>query len=65
MAITEQHAALAPAMRTPDRAYLAWATVAIAYAIAVLQRVSPQSSTSNFMADFSTDAAGVAMLASS
>ena len=65
MAITEQHAALAPAMRTPDRAYLAWATVAIAYAIAFLQRVSPQSITSNFMADFSTDAAGVAMLASS
>jgi predicted MFS family arabinose efflux permease len=65
MAITEQHAAFAPRPRFADRAYLAWATVAIAYAIAFLQRVSPQSLTSNFMADFSTDAAGVAMLASS
>ena len=65
MAITEQHTALAPAVRSPDRAYLAWAAVAIAYAIAFLQRVSPQSITANFMADFSTDAAGVAMLASS
>ena len=65
MAIAEQHTALAPAVRSPDRAYLAWAAVAVAYAIAFLQRVSPQSITSNFMADFSTDAAGVAMLASS
>ncbi len=65
MTITEQRAALAPAVRSPDRAYLAWTAVAIAYAIAFLQRVSPQSITANFMADFSTDAAGVAMLASS
>jgi len=65
MAVAEQHTALAPAVRSPDRAYLAWAAVAVAYAIAFLQRVSPQSITSNFMADFSTDAAGVAMLASS
>ena len=65
MAIAEQHTALAPAVRTPDRTYLAWAAVAIAYAIAFLQRVSPQSISANFMADFSTDAAGVAMLASS
>ena len=65
MAIAEQHTALAPAVRSPDRAYLAWAAVAVAYAIAFLQRVSPQSITSNFMVDFSTDAAGVAMLASS
>lgn len=65
MAITEQHTALAPAVRSADRAYLAWAAVAIAYAIAFLQRVSPQSITANFMTDFSTDAAGVAMLASS
>ena len=48
-----------------DRAYLAWAAVATAYAIAFLQRVSPQSVSLNFMHDFSTDAAGVAMLASS
>jgi predicted MFS family arabinose efflux permease len=39
--------------------------VAIAYAIAFLQRVSPQSVSLSFMTDFSTDAAGVAMLASS
>jgi predicted MFS family arabinose efflux permease len=36
-----------------------------AYAIAFLQRVSPQSVSLSFMQDFSTDAAGVAMLASS
>jgi predicted MFS family arabinose efflux permease len=65
MAIMEQHPGFAPAIRSADRAYLAWAAVAIAYAIAFLQRVSPQSITQNFMADFSTDAAGVAMLASS
>ena len=51
--------------RFGDRAYLAWATVATAYAIAFLQRVSPQSISLSFMHDFSTDAAGVAMLASS
>ena len=51
--------------RFGDRAYLAWATVATAYAIAFLQRVSPQSVSLSFMHDFSTDAAGVAMLASS
>jgi predicted MFS family arabinose efflux permease len=65
MAITEPHAAFVPSHRAADRAYLAWATVAIAYAIAFLQRVSPQSVSLDFMADFSTDAAGVAMLASS
>jgi predicted MFS family arabinose efflux permease len=65
MALTEQHAVFAPATRSPDRAYLAWATVAIAYAIAFLQRVSPQSVSLSFMHDFNTDAAGVAMLASS
>src|ERR1700687_4115646 len=65
MAITEQHDAFAPSHRFADRAYLAWATVATAYAIAFLQRVSPQSISLNFMADFGTDAAGVAMLASS
>ena len=65
MAIMEQHPGFAPAIRSADRAYLAWAAVAIAYAIAFLQRVSPQSITASFMADFSTDAAGVAMLASS
>src|SRR4029077_5868671 len=53
------------ASRFVDRAYLAWATVATAYAFAFLQRVSPQSVSLSFMQDFSTDAAGVAMLASS
>jgi len=58
--------AFSPAvLRFGDRGYLAWATVAIAYAIAFLQRVSPQSVSLNFMQDFGTDAAGVAMLASS
>ena len=65
MALAEQHAVLAPTARSTGRAYLAWATVATAYAIAFLQRVSPQSFSLSFMHDFSTDAAGVAMLASS
>lgn len=65
MALTEQHTVLAPTMRLTDRAYLAWAAVAAAYAIAFLQRVSPQTVGLNFMTDLSTDAAGVAMLASS
>jgi predicted MFS family arabinose efflux permease len=65
MAITEQHAVIAGTDRSRDRAYLAWATVATAYAIAFLQRVSPQSVSLSFMQDFGTDAAGVAMLASS
>jgi len=60
-----QLAILASPIRLADRTYLAWATVAIAYAIAFLQRVSPQSVSLSFMHDFSTDAAGVAMLASS
>ena len=60
-----QQAALAPVARFTHRAYLAWAAVATAYAIAFLQRVSPQTVSLNFMHDFSTDAAGVAMLASS
>ena len=65
MSMPGQQAMLAPVARFTDRAYLAWAAVAIAYAIAFLQRVSPQSVSLNFMHDFSTDAAGVAMLASS
>ncbi len=65
MAITEQHTAFAGTDRFGDRAYLAWATVATAYAIAFLQRMSPQSVSLSFMQDFGTDAAGVAMLASS
>src|ERR1700755_635867 len=51
--------------RAGDRAYLAWATVALAYAIPFLQRISPQSVSLSFMRDFGTDASGVAMLASS
>jgi len=65
MSMSGQQAVLAPVSRFADRAYLAWAAVATAYAIAFLQRVSPQSVSLNFMHDFSTDAAGVAMLASS
>jgi predicted MFS family arabinose efflux permease len=73
MAVAEQHAGLSPAIPSTvpasvparDHAYLAWATVATAYAIAFLQRVSPQSVSLSFMQDFGTDAAGVAMLASS
>jgi len=48
-----------------DRTYLAWASVATAYAIAFLQRVAPQSISLGFVTDFGTDAEGVAMLASS
>jgi predicted MFS family arabinose efflux permease len=65
MSMVGQEAALAPVSRFADRAYLGWAAVAIAYAIAFLQRVSPQAVSLDFMHDFSTDAAGVAMLASS
>ena len=60
-----QQAVYAPTSRLTDRAYLAWTAVAVAYAIAFLQRVSPQSVSLSFMHDFNTDAAGVAMLASS
>src|SRR5215475_13208136 len=65
MSMFGQQAVVASPVRFGDRAYLAWATVATAYAIAFLQRVSPQSFSLNFMQDFGTDAAGVAMLASS
>ncbi|MGY4261392.1 MFS family permease [Bradyrhizobium sp. USDA 4516] len=65
MSMLGQQAVYAPTARFTDRAYLAWTAVAIAYAIAFLQRVSPQSVSLNFMHDFNTDAAGVAMLASS
>lgn len=65
MSMLGQQAVYAPASRLTDRAYLAWTAVAVAYAIAFLQRVSPQSVSLSFMHDFNTDAAGVAMLASS
>lgn len=65
MAIVGQQAVYVPTSRLSDRAYLAWTAVAIAYAVAFLQRVSPQSVSLSFMHDFDTDAAGVAMLASS
>ncbi len=65
MATSGQQTAFFPLARFFDRAYFAWTTVAVAYAIAFLQRVSPQSVSLSFMTDFSTDAAGVAMLASS
>ena len=63
MTVSERQAALATGFRLLDRSYVAWATVATAYAIAFLQRVSPQSVSLSFMADFHTDAGGVAMLA--
>jgi MFS family permease len=65
MTVSGQQTAAVPVSRLVDRGYLAWATVAVAYAVAFLQRVSPQSVSLSFMADFGTDAAGVAMLASS
>ncbi|MGX1105931.1 MULTISPECIES: MFS transporter [Bradyrhizobium] len=65
MSMLGQQAVYAPTSRFTDRTYLAWTAVAIAYAIAFLQRVSPQSVSLSFMHDFNTDAAGVAMLASS
>jgi len=65
MSISGQQAAVSPLSRFADRAYLAWAAVATAYAIAFLQRVSPQTVSLSFMRDFGTDAGGVAMLASS
>jgi predicted MFS family arabinose efflux permease len=65
MSVLGQQTAYAPTSRFTDRAYLGWTAVAIAYAIAFLQRVSPQSMSLRFMHDFNTDAAGVAMLASS
>ncbi|MGJ4946405.1 MFS transporter [Bradyrhizobium sp. HKCCYLS1011] len=65
MALSGQQAVLAPSLRIVDRAYFAWATVAVAYAIAFLQRVSPQTVGLSFMHDFGTDASGVALLASS
>jgi predicted MFS family arabinose efflux permease len=65
MSLLGQTAYTPLAARFGGRAYLAWATVAGAYAIAFLQRVSPQSVNLSLMHDFSIDAAGVAMLASS
>ncbi len=65
MSMLGQQAVFAPTSRLTDRAYLAWTAVTIAYAIAFLQRVAPQSVSLSFMHDFNTDAAGVAMLASS
>jgi MFS family permease len=65
MTVSGRPAAIAPVVRATHRVYLAWATVALAYAIAFLQRVSPQSVSLSFMSDFGTDAAGIAMLASS
>ncbi len=65
MTASGQQTALLPLTRLIDRGYLAWAAVAMAYALAFLQRVSPQSVSLSFMTDFGTDAAGVAMLASS
>ncbi len=65
MSISGEQAIVAPGFRLTDRAYLAWTTVAVAYAVAFLQRVSPQSVGLSFTQDFATDAAGVAMLASS
>jgi len=65
MPASERQAAFGTGVWLLDRSYIAWATVAVAYAIAFLQRVSPQSVGLSFMADFHTGAGGVAMLASS
>jgi MFS family permease len=65
MALLEQQAVSSSPIRLADRAYVAWAAVAFAYAIAFLQRMSPQTVGLSFMHDFGTDASGVAMLASS
>jgi predicted MFS family arabinose efflux permease len=66
MTVSERQATVTSGLlRFYDPTYVAWATVATAYAIAFLQRVSPQSVSLSFMADFHTDASGVAMLASS
>jgi MFS family permease len=65
MSISGQQAVLSSPVRFTDRTYIAWAAVATAYAIAFLQRVSPQTVGISFMQDFGTDASGVAMLASS
>ena len=46
------------------REYLGWGIIAIAYAIAFAQRVSPQTVNLHLIVDLSTDAAGVALLAS-
>ena len=58
MLVSGQQAILPSQARFIDRAYIAWATVAIAYAIAFLQRVSPQTVSLSFMHDFGTDASG-------
>ncbi|MGJ5178305.1 MFS transporter [Bradyrhizobium oligotrophicum] len=65
MAALGQQAVASTPLRIADRAYVAWGTVAFAYAIAFLQRMSPQTVGLSFMRDFGTDASGVAMLASS
>ncbi|NPU12284.1 MFS transporter [Bradyrhizobium sp. 83002] len=65
MAALGQRAVVSSLPRFADRAYVAWATVAFAYAIAFLQRMSPQTVGLDFVRDFGTDASGVAMLASS
>ncbi|MGJ5153270.1 MFS transporter [Bradyrhizobium sp. HKCCYLR1023] len=65
MAALGQQAVASSPLRFFDRAYVAWGTVALAYAVAFLQRMSPQTVGLDFMRDFGTDASGVAMLASS
>jgi hypothetical protein len=65
MTISQRQATLAAGILFLDRSYVAWATVATAYTIGFLQRVSPQSVSLSFMAGFHTDASCVAMLASS
>ena len=65
MALLGQQTVSSSPIRLADRTYVAWATVAFAYAIAFLQRMSPQTVGLSFMHDFGTDASGVAMLASS
>lgn len=47
-----------------SRGYLGWGVLAVAYAIAFAQRVSPQTVNLHLIADLGTDAAGVALLTS-
>ena len=59
-----QHATIGLRRRTAAGEYTAWIIMVIAYAIAFLQRVSPQAVNLSLIRDFGTNATGVAVLAS-
>ncbi|ANN70237.1 MFS transporter [Bordetella bronchialis] len=50
--------------RPSSRAYASWALIALAYAIAFMQRLAPQSMLNELSASFSIDAGGLGVLAS-